>query len=856
MIDPTCFRDLFRTLMADQLLAGGAAKMLDEEQLRALLATNERRLPMSFRRGYVEPLRHNAVTVIEELGASEGAEDQIETIFGAVYQHSDTGLQPYLRRFLAVISNLYRSFLDGSKRGSLGIELSETLPPLASFQTNPQNGPYTITCDTVAKLFGADVGVVSLPRTFAVHPLLYGSLAHETGGHDVIHADLTLLPQLRSQAYDLFAGPDAHWLGMLWDYWMDEAAADVYGVLNMGPYFGYNLALLLSVFIAQGLAAGRPSNSNSPPTLRCQSGSASDGSLDVHPTDILRLALVQGAVESLIRLNVSARQAHSRDLSHLSTLLSAGASQVELSGFVRVRNGLSTDLQRSVSLDAMQDAARQVGHMIATTPLAALSGHAIQDIETWDDGDENAALAIAGRLVAGTSGVDGLGDDAQIVAGLTLASLQRPAAYANASLSAAKALDSSYASDPIWSTTQRDRLLMKFSRTFAKAREDVDPYAEKIIDYNPLDDDQTYVNELGVTMVVRHAISPIAWPPSMKPEIDGRFTYMGSDAELPHADVVLITWTSAEANAMAAVLSPGVWAMPPKNDAGKSWHEYTNQWNSKFRGRSFGRAPAASSHYIGKYLPIRTAGGQRVLLFKSNFHLARDDKSMPVKDMFKQVIEQTRAKLVITTGTAGPIGSKLQLGDVVVARQARFHCGRMFKNAPFNKAKSKPYSSNHQVSKNDHLKIVNESLVQANGARIWEEYQSLIERYPSDSLRGRIKNHMPRIFTDKAQIGEPPIILTTDEFEFDDQKHYFGLESLGSMVEMDDAVLGLAIDEMRSSAKWLAIRNASDPQMPSVTRTTLKKREDVASDIYMRLGYWTSIPSVLASWATALDFLV
>jgi len=843
--------------MADNLLAGAAAAIPTERRLKTLLSSNERRLPMPFRRGYVEPLLHNAVTVIEELRSSEGPGDEIETIFGAVYQHSDTELQPQLRRFLAVISNLYRSFLDGSKRGRLGIHLSETLPPLASFQTNPQNGPYTITCDTVAKMFGGDVGVVSLPRTFAAHPLLYGSLAHETGGHDVIHADLTLLPQLRSQVYDLFAGTDAHWLGILWDYWMDEAAADVYGVLNMGPYFGYNLALLLAVFIAQAVAAGerRPVNPKAPPILRCQSGSAGDGSLDPHPTDILRLALVQGAVERLIALNLSTRQAHIEDLSRLSTLLSANATHVAISGFVRVRNGLSTDLQRSVELDAMQVAARQVGGMIATTPLGALSGHSVQDIETWDDGDENAVSAMAARLAGGTSGVDGLGDDAQIVSALTLACLQQPAAYARASVTAATALDSSYASDPIWSTAQRDRLLVKFARTLADARQDVDPYAAKIIDFNPLDDDESYVDELGITTVVRHAISPIDWPESMKPEPDTQFAFKGPDAELPNADVVLVTWTAAEANAMAAVLSPGVWAMPPKNDSGKSWHEYTNQWNAKFSGRSFGRAPAATSHYIGKYLPIRTAIGKRVLLFKSNFHLARDDKSMPVKDMFKQVIEQTRAKLVITTGTAGPIGSKLKLGDVVVARRARFHCGRMFKNAPFNNAKAKPFVSDHPVSEEGHLKIVNAKLVQANGSRIWAEYQSLIERYPSDNLRGRINKHIPRVFTTQAQIGQPPIILTTDEFEFDDDKHYFGLDSLGGMVEMDDAVLGLAIDEMRSSAKWLAIRNASDPQMPSVTKTTLKAREDVASDVYMRLGYWTSIPSVLASWAIALDFL-
>jgi hypothetical protein len=67
------------------------------------------------------------------------------------------------------------------------------------------------------------------------------------------------------------------------------------------------------------------------------------------------------------------------------------------------------------------------------------------------------------------------------------------------------------------------------------------------------------------------------------------------------------------------------------------------------------------------------------------------------------------------------------------------------------------------------------------------------------------------------------------------------------MVEMDDAVLGMAVQEMGNPTKWLAIRNASDPQMPT-------KDEDTSSDIYNKYGYWTSIVSALASWACVADF--
>ncbi len=123
---------------------------------------------------------------------------------------------------------------------------------------------------------------MSLPASFAEHPFLFGSLAHETGGHDVIHADLKLLPQLRAEVHTLFHGPADDEVALLWDYWMDEAASDVYGVLNMGPAFGANLALLLAVFIAQGAPKSVPRPKI--PTLRVQSGTLGDGSLDPHPT--------------------------------------------------------------------------------------------------------------------------------------------------------------------------------------------------------------------------------------------------------------------------------------------------------------------------------------------------------------------------------------------------------------------------------------------------------------------------------------------------------------------------------------------------------------------------------------------
>lgn len=58
---------------------------------------------------------------------------------------------------------------------------------------------------------------------------------------------------------------------------------------------------------------------------------------------------------------------------------------------------------------------------------------------------------------------------------------------------------------------------------------------------------------------------------------------------------------------------------------------------------------------------------------------------MPIRDLWKQIIQEVKPKLVITTGTAGAIGSNIKVGDVIIGRKSRFDCNKMFVGAPNNK---------------------------------------------------------------------------------------------------------------------------------------------------------------------------
>jgi purine-nucleoside phosphorylase len=45
-----------------------------------------------------------------------------------------------------------------------------------------------------------------------------------------------------------------------------------------------------------------------------------------------------------------------------------------------------------------------------------------------------------------------------------------------------------------------------------------------------------------------------------------------------------------------------------------------------------------------------------------------------IAKLWAQLIQEVKPKLVITTGTAGGIGSAMELGDVVAAQAVRFDC--------------------------------------------------------------------------------------------------------------------------------------------------------------------------------------
>lgn len=442
------FDEIWQRIAKIPLFGKAGEAMPTEAELAKAVRGAAGLLPPVYQDTYVAPLE--AALPRLAAAASRGGASTVETLTAAIYQHqTGDALSAPLERFLAVVSDLYRSFLDRDKRRNIGVQLTETLPPLAMFQNDGSQGPFTIPVDQVAALVGGRVGVVSMPATYANDPIIWAALAHETGGHDVTHADAGLLDELAAGIATAFAGSANNPaisqadLTDLWSYWIDEASADVYGLLNVGPIFATNLAFF---FVALNKVGGGTAQ------LRMQSSYDPNDPqqlLDPHPTDILRLHLAIGVIDALTGLSAATRARYIADLEALAAKLASGDS-VELVGNIPVAGSNSIrPLQVTAPLGFMQTAARSVGGYIATARLRTLSGNSIQAIETWDESDETQATTVRDAALAGKDIVK-LGDDAQLLAGITLALLRQPDQYDGLTMKLAAGLDQSFKSDPIW----------------------------------------------------------------------------------------------------------------------------------------------------------------------------------------------------------------------------------------------------------------------------------------------------------------------------------------------------------------------------------------------------------------------
>lgn len=352
------------------------------------------------------------------------------------------------------------------------------------------------------------------------------------------------------------------------------------------------------------------------------------------------------------------------------------------------------------------------------------------------------------------------------------------------------------------------------SKTVERLQTDYD-LAKHIIEFDPRQP-STYAYWTEIEPALLKKPNAIPWPTGLSPQLQPYSQDPDPSDPLPESQYLVVTWTVAESQALADVLTPG--------QANSSWYNYDRLFDSHYKSNIKHGAPSLSKNRLGIFFPI-LIGDKRVLCFKSELHMSTDGSKLPLLDLWKQIIQEVKPKLVITTGTAGGIGPDINVGDVLIARKARFDCNRTFSHAPFNRQQY----SNRSLVPITYLKYAVDKLFPVN----------------ADQLP---QNSSPKIYYEVSPSSEPPIVVTTDFFGFDNTTDTYKLKGLGAAVEMDDATLGLSCQGLNSSPPdWFTIRNASDPQMDG--DLALNDQKKTAAKIYEKYGYWTTINSAIATWA-------
>lgn len=312
---------------------------------------------------------------------------------------------------------------------------------------------------------------------------------------------------------------------------------------------------------------------------------------------------------------------------------------------------------------------------------------------------------------------------------------------------------------------------------------------------------------------------PIPWPDDLAPAIITITPAPAGTDPLPEAAVLIVTYTVAEGYALADVLTPGL-------DT-SAWTPCRNGWDELKKTVKKGAPSLVASVDRAASWAVTKVGTTRIVVVKSALHPSTDGSQLPIRALWKQMIEQVKPKLVITTGTAGGIGAETLLGDVIVSKHVQWDCTKTFANAPFAHAS---YVSNASLHTGE-FHTAQTKLIPLNAAHL-----------PAAT-------RTPKIVDDTTHTEVD--VISTDFFAFDDAANSYGLRTYNPKahaVEMDDAALGLACTDIASPPAWCSVRNASDPQMTGGDLATEKKQ---AAAIYEKCGYWTSIGSVITCWALA-----
>lgn len=206
---------------------------------------------------------------------------------------------------------------------------------------------------------------------------------------------------------------------------------------------------------------------------------------------------------------------------------------------------------------------------------------------------------------------------------------------------------------------------------------------------------------------------------------------------------------------------------------------------------------------------------------------------MPV---IQQLVSELKPSLVLSTGTAGAIGSHIQCGDVAVTTSARFHVQDTYPTYP----KIDTLSSDQDQLTN--TVTLNSTYLDYAAAHLTKlslpGLTACYNRLQALSGYGFVEKPVasPAIYvTQSNPVPEPqPMdIVSADYLTVDDSTDLEGLQSLGVMNDTDDAFAFFAIEQITGAKPaWVSVRNASEPQIVAPAGSSVDTIKSLAGNIY------------------------
>ena len=216
----------------------------DFHELMGRLETSRLKLPPLYREMVFNPF----VAKLNDLGQAKFSQILISDperestgglmmdIAHSILQNGEQFQQTATDAFEEVVSDLYDGFLSAQDRRGIKPPDRAVVAPLVKWG-NPAFGPYTWPVDATDEGFDVEAAIVNLPPANARLGLMaWAALGHETAGHDILHADAGLRPELSLIVEkELTKQNIGFGLAEYWSTRIDETASDVMGILNMGP---------------------------------------------------------------------------------------------------------------------------------------------------------------------------------------------------------------------------------------------------------------------------------------------------------------------------------------------------------------------------------------------------------------------------------------------------------------------------------------------------------------------------------------------------------------------------------------------------------------------------------------------